>query len=406
MITGQKELPASWKWVKLGDAGTITDGDWILKQHYSSRKEVRLLQVGDIGTGFFVGKSSRYISENTALELGCTLLKENDILISRMPDPIGRACLLPKLRYKSITAVDVSIYRPNPVLLDNTFALHYMCSDDWLFKATSLARGATRQRVSRRNLETIPIPLPPLEEQKRIAGILNKAGEIKKLREEADKKTEELIPAIFHDMVGSRIKKGEELPTGWQCVKLGDICEIARGGSPRPIQKYFTNSEDGVNWVKIGDATASDKYIYTTKEKITKEGANRSRAVHEGDFLLSNSMSYGHPYIMATSGYIHDGWLVLRGYETSLNQDFLYYLLGSSSTYNQFESLSAGSTVKNLNAQLVSNLSITLPPLEEQNEIAKRLNRVEEIKKTNAESDKKIEELKSSLLQRAFRGEL
>jgi type I restriction enzyme S subunit len=108
----------------------------------------------------------------------------------------------------------------------------------------------------------------------------------------------------------------------WTTNKLGDICDIARGGSPRPIDKFITENKDGINWIKIGDATRSKKYIYETKEKIKKEGISRSRFVNDGDFLLSNSMSFGRPYIMRTTGCIHDGWLVLSNYQKKLDINF------------------------------------------------------------------------------------
>jgi hypothetical protein len=99
---------------------------------------------------------------------------------------------------------------------------------------------------------------------------------------------------------------------GWTRKKLGEVCIVERGSSPRPIDKYFTNNSDGLNWIKIGDTKGITKYIYSTKEKITKEGARQSRFVKEGDFILSNSMSFGNPFIMKTQGYIHDGWFVMR----------------------------------------------------------------------------------------------
>ena len=145
---------------------------------------------------------------------------------------------------------------------------------------------------------------------------------------------------------------------------------IERGGSPRPIEKYLTDSSDGINWIKISDATASDKYIYETQQKITREGLNKTRLVHEGDFLLSNSMSFGRPYIMKTTGCIHDGWLVLRNKpEFELDKDFLYHLLSSPYVFQQFDRLAAGSTVRNLNIGLVSSVIIPIPPLPEQQRI-------------------------------------
>jgi len=160
-----------------------------------------------------------------------------------------------------------------------------------------------------------------------------------------------------------------ELIAGWQVKRLEEVCDIARGGSPRPIKQFITDAEDGVNWIKISDATASTKYIYETKQKIKPEGIQRSRFVKEGDFILSNSMSFGRPYIMKTSGCIHDGWLVLSDREGAFNQDFLYYFLSSPAAYKQFNDKAAGSTVRNLNIDLVKSVEVLFPPLPEQKRI-------------------------------------
>ena len=115
----------------------------------------------------------------------------------------------------------------------------------------------------------------------------------------------------------------------WEEYTLGELANIARGGSPRPIKEFLTEELDGVNWIKISDATASGKFIEHTKQKIRKEGVSRSRMVYPGDFLLSNSMSFGRPYIMNTTGAIHDGWLVFQDIVDSVSSDFLYHLLVS-----------------------------------------------------------------------------
>jgi type I restriction enzyme S subunit len=154
---------------------------------------------------------------------------------------------------------------------------------------------------------------------------------------------------------------------GWVTKTVGEICDIERGGSPRPIQSFITTASNGINWIKIGDATASGKYICETEQKIKPEGAKRSRMVYEGDFILSNSMSFGRPYIMKTSGCIHDGWLVLR--QPKIDPDYLYYVLGSDLVFNQFDQLAAGSTVRNLNIGLAKTVKIPIPPLAEQQRI-------------------------------------
>ena len=126
------------------------------------------------------------------------------------------------------------------------------------------------------------------------------------------------------------------LPESWSWINLGFIADVARGGSPRPIENYITDSPDGVNWIKIGDTKPGSKYIIQTKEKITKDGVSKSRFVEPGDFLLSNSMSFGRPYILKISGCIHDGWLVLHPLPHAIQQDFLFYALSSPCLHELF----------------------------------------------------------------------
>ena len=119
------------------------------------------------------------------------------------------------------------------------------------------------------------------------------------------------------------------IPEDWNCVRFGEKVKIYRGGSPRPIQNFITTSSNGVNWIKIGDATKGGKTIYQTKQKIKVSGVAKSRMVHKGDLLLTNSMSFGEPYFLETDGCIHDGWLAIQNYQETFDSDFLYYLLGS-----------------------------------------------------------------------------
>jgi type I restriction enzyme S subunit len=202
-------------------------------------------------------------------------------------------------------------------------------------------------------------------------------------------------------------EKTINLPELWMTKKLGDLCDIARGGSPRPIQQYLTNSPDGINWIKISDASASSKYIYETKEKIKPEGVTKSRLVQKDDFLLSNSMSFGRPYIMKTSGCIHDGWLVLKDKSGLFDQDYLYYFLNSQAAYKQFDNLAAGSTVRNLNTQLVKNVIIPIPPIEEQKRIVEILDKAfEGIAQAEANTRRNLinaRELFDSYLNNIFR---
>jgi type I restriction enzyme S subunit len=163
-----------------------------------------------------------------------------------------------------------------------------------------------------------------------------------------------------------------KLPAGWVWGRLGAICQVERGGSPRPISAYLTNDKDGLNWIKIGDTDVGGKYITSTEEKIRKEGLSKSRMVYPGDFLLTNSMSFGRPYITKIEGCIHDGWLRIHPPE-QLDKDYLYYLLSSTYVADFFRAAVAGAVVMNLNADKVRKLPIALPPLAEQHRIVAKV---------------------------------
>lgn len=189
---------------------------------------------------------------------------------------------------------------------------------------------------------------------------------------------------------------------GWTYKKLGEVCRIERGGSPRPIKDYITNNRNGLNWIKIGDTDPQGKYIYSTKEKIKPEGLKKSRWVEEDEFLLSNSMSFGRPYILKTNGCIHDGWLVLRDYQKNLFIDFFYYMLLSSNVQKQFKSKAQGSTVSNLNTDRVASVNVSFPSIEEQQRIVSRLDSAfAHIDERKANAEKQLSEVRA-LFQKAL----
>lgn len=174
----------------------------------------------------------------------------------------------------------------------------------------------------------------------------------------------------------SEDEKTFDIPDSWEWIKLGNVCTIARGGSPRPIKEYITTAADGVNWIKIGDTEKNGKYICATAEKIKPSGVSKSRMVHSGDFLLTNSMSFGRPYILKVDGCIHDGWLVISQSTEIFDQDYLYWLLSSNYAYMQFCGKVSGAVVKNLNSDKVANSVFPLPPLAEQKRIVVKLEEI------------------------------
>lgn len=185
----------------------------------------------------------------------------------------------------------------------------------------------------------------------------------------------------YEKFADGRVKDIEDeipfaVPEGWAWCRLGVVADIARGGSPRPIEDFITDKKNGINWIKIGDTVPESKYIISAKEKIKPEGKKHSRFVHAGDFLLTNSMSFGRPYILKIDGCIHDGWLVFADIIKYLLKDFLYYALSSKYIYNSFSLVAAGSTVKNLKADTVKQVFFPLPPLAEQKRIVAKIEKL------------------------------
>ena len=194
------------------------------------------------------------------------------------------------------------------------------------------------------------------------------------------------------------------IPEDWAVSNFGSKVKIFRGGSPRPIQDYLTQADDGVNWIKIGDVREGDKYITSTEEKIIPEGVSRSRTVHAGDFILSNSMSFGRPYILNIDGCIHDGWLTIQEYEQTFSKDFLYYLLSSDSVYQQYISMAAGSSVKNLNKEKVSALVVAYPEIDEQEKIAEALSCIDTLIAYSEKELAKKKAIKQGAMQELLTG--
>lgn len=178
----------------------------------------------------------------------------------------------------------------------------------------------------------------------------------------------------------------------WKYVKLGEVCTIERGGSPRPIDDFITTDENGINWIKIGDADES-MYITKTAQRIKPEGMKKSRYVKPGDFLLSNSMSFGRPYILKIDGCIHDGWLVLRDENNVFDKKFLYYYLSAPIIYKRFKSMAVGGVVNNLNSDMVRKVRVPIPSQEEQHQISDRLDKVSNLIFLRKQQLAKLDEL-------------
>ena len=188
----------------------------------------------------------------------------------------------------------------------------------------------------------------------------------------------------------------------WEQRKFSELVQIERGGSPRPIDDFITDAPNGLNWIKIGDAPTQGNYITKTAEKIRPEGLSKTREVHPGDLILSNSMSFGKPYIMGMDGCIHDGWLLIRNTYGVFDLTFLCHLLGTPQMLSQYRSLAAGSTVNNLNKELVGNTVVTIPSITEQRVLGDYLEQLDNLITLHQREYAKLVNIKASMLEKMF----
>lgn len=396
-----RKLPEGWEVRKLGEVCEVIGGGTPSKGNSNFYNgNIYWATVRDMKSDI-MRDTEHKITEEAVRKSSTNIIPKGNVIIATRVG-LGKTCVI-----GNDTAINQDlrgIIPKDKAVLSIDYLFHWFKNISHLI--VKEGTGATVQGVKLPFIKNLPVPLSPLPEQKRIVSILDKAFvEIEKAKSNARqnlKNAKELFESYLQGVFDIR---GE----GWEEKTLGDVCIVERGSSPRPIKKYQTSSSDGVNWIKIGDTKGIEKYIYTTKEKITKEGAEKSRYVKEDDFILSNSMSFGKPYIMKTDGCIHDGWFVLR-LPKKINSEFFWYLLDSPFTMNQFTSLASGAIVKNISGDLVKKTILPIPPILEQQIIVKKFDVLSsKTKKLKAVYHQKIadlDELKKSILQKAFRGEL
>ena len=291
---------------------------------------------------------------------------------------------------------------PNQSILKGKFLFHYFTARFPNYICKKMFEGSVPS-IRRPMLNDFSVTIPSIEVQERIVKVLDNfdaicsdlgiglPAEIEKRQKQYEYYREKLLTfdgkseTIFRQTDRQTDRQTGlirllQYVYGFVNIRLGDISQIVRGASPRPICNYITDAKDGVNWVKIGDVLPNSKYITGTNQKITKDGAKHSRFVKVGDFILSNSMSFGRPYIMKIEGCIHDGWLAISDFEDYIISDYLYYLLTSTSIQRAMEQkASFGGAVSNLNAEIVRDIEITIPSLEKQKEIVDILDRFDNL---------------------------
>lgn len=284
------------------------------------------------------------------------VMKKGDVLFGKRRAYQKKVAIAP---FDGIFSAHGMVLRPKEDVIDKNFFPMFIKSDYFLDAAIKISVGSLSPTINWRDLKELKFELPSLEEQRKLADVLWAIYDMKDKYKKLISATDELVKSQFIEMFSY---ENDDIKI------IDDVANICRGASPRPIAKYVTDDENGVNWIKIGDVTDEDIYITQTAEKITEEGAKKSRAVEPGDFILSNSMSFGRPYIVGIQGCVHDGWLIISDYQDYLDPLFFYYELRSDLVQRQFDGSANGSCVKNLNSDLVKKVKIHVPSMDKQKE--------------------------------------
>jgi type I restriction enzyme, S subunit len=393
-----------WKTVKLGDVVKKTD---TINPQLSPEKKFRYIDVSSVSKEELRIIETQTLLGKDAPSRARRLVKENDVIFATIRPTLTRAACIPSELEGQVCSTGYIVLRSIEEV-HYKYLFYWLISSGFIYAMGEIQTGASYPAVTDKQVKEQPFRYPPLAEQQRIVEKLDAAfAEIDEAIALANAKETE-VDKLKATLLTAWLS-GDVDGVMWKAVKLGDVLTIARGGSPRPIKSFITTDGDGVNWIKIGDSEEGGKYIFGTKEKIKKSGISRSRYVNEGDFLLSNSMSFGRPYILKTDGCIHDGWLVLSDYESLFDADYLYYLLSAKVVQQQFENSARGSTVRNLNIDLVSKVVVTVPPLAEQQRIVEKLDAAfSEVKAaTNGVEEMKTnyKALKSAILAQELQSE-
>ena len=393
------EIPSSWEWTTLEEILELVSGQDFSPEKYNNNVS---------GIPYIIGASNienEQLIINRWTEYPSVYSYLNDLLVVCKGAGVG------KMAINNIGTVHIARQIQAIRVYTNYINIKYVKAvvknniESIISKANGLIPG-----LKRKLLLSLQIPLPPFAEQQYIVkeierwfklidkieqDKLNLQTVIKQVKikildlaihgklvqqDPNDEPALDLLKRINPNFTpcdnAQYGKRPFEIPNSWCWSRLGDINNIARGGSPRPIKDYLTDDKNGINWIKIGDTTREGKYIDSVKEKIRPEGMKKSRFVHKGDFLLTNSMSFGRPYILNVDGCIHDGWLVISPIGEVYTSDFMYHLLSSSFAFEQFTNVASGGVVTNLNSDKVADTIFPVPPLAEQQRIVAKIEKL------------------------------
>jgi type I restriction enzyme, S subunit len=407
------ELPFGWAQARIGDlisaGGVFVDGDWIESKDQDPTGDVRLIQLADIGDGTFRNRSSRFLTSSKARELRCTFLQSGDVLVARMPDPLGRACIFPGVAQPAVTAVDVCVVRPAPAGADPRWLMWAVNAPQFRAKVSKLQSGTTRKRISRKNLATIELPVPPVHEQRLIVAAIEEQFSRLDAADESLRRSERRLEQLKSALLADAVDRD------WPIEPLSSVLLSLRNGTfvSRPAKTPPGTAIFRISAVRPLSLDANDvRYAPET------EMSRSDYFVSEGDLLFTRYS--GNPeYVGACARVphlprptLHPDKLI-RAIVDRERADPAFVELacatGVTRTAIRARRKTTAGQVGIAGGQLKS-VPIPLPPLDEQRRIVEavqqRLSVIDVMRDAIAAATKRSAGLRRAILERAFRGDL
>ncbi len=353
-------------------------GAWLLNLDMVEQQTGRVIEYKYVGEDDLNGSIIQFDTEN--------------VLYSKLRPNLNKVVLPPKDGFSTSELLPL---RPDACVLNRDYLAVFLRSDSFVTWAVSKTAGAKMPRLGTKDLMNAEIPVPTIEQQKKIAEKFKKLEQLISLRNQQLAKLDELVKAQFVEMFGDINVNNKK----WMTYPLGELCTIVRGGSPRPIERYLGGT---IPWIKIGDATTGENiYLNSTKEYIIQEGVKKSRMIKAGSLIFANcGVSLGFARIITFDGCIHDGWLAMEDIDEKLDKIFLLYSLNQMTEY--FRKTAPAGTQPNLNTNIMKMHRQIVPPMEMQKAFISFVKCADRQKQIVQQSLEKLELMKKALMQEYF----
>jgi len=405
------ELPEGWEWRVIpdliDDQGLFTDGDWVESKDQDPNGDVRLIQLADVGVSEFRDRSSRFLTSDKAKKLRCSFLKPGDILFARMPDPIGRACLFPGDIKQSVTVVDVAIIRPQSENVDHKWLVYQINAPQFYSSVISLQKGATRKRISRKNLSTIKFPLPPLNEQKRIVAKLDALFTRIDTAITHLQQTLELSKALFASETNIAF---DQVSSKYGTSNLSKLVKINSGIALPKIFKDWKAS-GSISFYKVAQMNNDDRIMKDAAITFDSDVAlaHRIKLFPKGSVLIpkrGGAILTDKKRLLLEDASYDSNIMGLKADEINISDEYLFRFLLSINLGDYIDT----AVIPQINNKHIAQMQIPLAPIEKQQSIVDHLDALSErtrtLEVTTQEKINDLTALKASLLDSAFKGEL